>query len=446
MKAKKNNNFIYNSFGCLLIIYILFENIIHSQLFILVLIPFLAFLIVFKKINAYEFLILSMFVPQKYYQLLSVIIFLICSGYISKRKIDKSEVAFLLFITIVSIINCFCYKGIIIASLFQVIVYYCLFGLIYEIRKKIEFDLTIVIFEKMFIVQTISVILQYGFTGVTDDALKGTLISAHYLGIFLVVYLYIQIKYKNGKKIWKDKILKAVKIVVSILLLILSDAKHVGVIFLFAFFVFWVLNKLKVKYKLSICGVLLFIGLILCIWVLKTSFVSNKLHDSSFGVYIYDPQYNKKFTYLDRTFQQMASINGLVGFGVGQYGSQISLTMSKGLIHYWVPSEAAFKYAIKPFKLAFNGLMDEWYSNIGMPISSFVLGYPFVTFIAMIAELGLFGFVWFLYILDRKYYNCNKVFLFAFIMLGLFDLYLEIPCVFTTILIGTEFLGKKVNV
>ena len=75
----------------------------------------------------------------------------------------------------------------------------------------------------------------------------------------------------------------------------------------------------------------------------------------------------------------MLGLNGL--FGVGQFGSQISLMISQGIIYYWRPEYSVFHYAIAPFTNAIRGLMTEWYTLYGIGQSSMVLGYPLVSFI-----------------------------------------------------------------
>lgn len=87
--------------------------------------------------------------------------------------------------------------------------------------------------------------------------------------------------------------------------------------------------------------------------------------------------------------------------------------------------------------------MTEWYTNTGILISSLVLGYPLVSYIALVAELGIIGLYLFLHILDKKYRNSYGSFIIMFLLLVHFDTYFEIPCVFILILIAENISNKR---
>ena len=86
--------------------------------------------------------------------------------------------------------------------------------------------------------------------------------------------------------------------------------------------------------------------------------------------------------------------------------------------------------------------MTKKYTNVDINMSSMVLGYPLVSFISMVAELGLVWFLMFCSVLDSYYREKDKVFLISFIFLTFFDTYLEIACVFVLILFITGMFQK----
>ena len=139
----------------------------------------------------------------------------------------------------------------------------------------------------------------------------------------------------------------------------------------------------------------------------------------------------------------MNIINALLGYGVGNFGSQICLTLAKGIIFSWNPELSGFHYAITPYIHAINGIMTQWYSETGIVISSMVLGYPLVSYIALVAELGILGLFMFMRILDRSFKSENVTFIIAFLILMHFDTYFEIPCVFILILIAENISKRK---
>ncbi len=107
---------------------------------------------------------------------------------------------FVFHITIVSTINCLIYNGFIDGTLFQVAVYYFTFALINSYGKRIELRKMLIILDKMFVLQLITSVIEIAYYRQLGDTVKGTLISAHYLGAFLMVYLYFVILNCSVKK------------------------------------------------------------------------------------------------------------------------------------------------------------------------------------------------------------------------------------------------------
>lgn len=387
------------------------------------------------KIDKDTFLLYSLFIPNKYLQLIAIPIYLMKSGAIKKRDLRNSEVAFLCYIAIFGIINCVVYNGFFIGTLFQIGVYYCILKMLATYERSSNFAFSISVLDKMFVLQVVTCFIDYLYYRKIDDFIMGTLISAHYLGVFLLVYMYLLIKIKPPQI---KTIGYITRFVIVLFLLLISDAKHVWALFIGAWIISFLLRKLKIKNKITAFVIAMTAFVVIgTLWITSSQGAPSLQKYSLASTYIFNENFNKKITFFARTFNEMISLNGLFGFGVGQFGSQISLTLSKGIIYSWNPALSAYKYAIQPYASAISGIMTEWYTTYGIGISSMVLGYPLVSFIGLFAELGVIGYIWLLRIFDKRFRNDDIVFILAFFLLTLFDTYFEIPCVFVLILLAT---------
>lgn len=393
-----------------------------------------------KKLSNETFLLYSLFVPNKYLHLLVIPMYLILSKRLINKKLAKENILFLGYIIAFGLLNCVVYNGLVVATLFQIGFYYCIFALLDDFEKRIELKALYEVFNKMFLLQLITGVIQIIITHGYGDNVRGTLISAHYLGVFLLVYGYMLLKVKTD---YLNKTAKYIRIVMVTLLFILADAKHVFVVVLVALLINKVLTALKIKNKISFSGVTILFVTIAGLIVIQSGFLNNLFSNSFISPYLFDERYNKKMVYLVNTLNEMKSWNGLFGFGVGQFGSQVSITFSKGLIYDWDNTLSFYKYGIEPFVRSIGGLMTEWYSIYGIRVSSMVLGYPLISFVGMVAELGVVGYYLMLHLFDKYFRDKNATFVITFIFLSLFDMYLEIPCVFVMILIGTFLIQNK---
>lgn len=402
-----------------------------------------AMLFMFKCMKALDnesYLLYSLFVPNKYLQLFSILLFLLFTGKLIVRKSNKRNLVFLSYILTIGVMNCVVYHGTIIAVLFQVCVFYCILRLIEDFNKCLSTQSVCSVFDKMFSLQIITIILQYLITKNTMDALTGTMISAHYLGCFLMVYIFLLYKADYKRK----KLELLIKTIISIVALYCLDAKHVVAVFAFAFFLNWFMSKLYIKNKLTVIMMSMTVAIVAIVFLINSGFLNGVWGNiPSVMTYALNPDYNKKYQFYYNTFSGMNIINALLGYGVGNFGSQICLTLAKGIIFSWNPDLSGFHYAITPYIHAINGIMTQWYSETGIVISSMVLGYPLVSYIALVAELGILGLFMFMRILDRSFKSENVTFIIAFLILMHFDTYFEIPCVFILILIAENISKRK---
>lgn len=393
-----------------------------------------------KGINNEKFLLYALFIPNKYLQLFAIPLYLLFTGSLLRPRFSKKAIILIIYVTVFGVFNCLVYNGFIISTLFQIGVYYCTLVMIKSFDRNLDIKIAFTIFNKMFYLQFITVILQIIITRGIGDNIKGTLISAHYLGVYLLIYIYMLLKVKSVILLnWR----KYINIVLAIAIFILADAKHIFIVFVIAYLIAFVFKKLHIKNRLTVFGICMIIGTILVLNLSQSNVYNGLFLNKYIAPYIYNVNYNKKYMYLLNTMEKMKSWNGVFGFGVGQFGSQISITMSKGIIYDWNPSLSIYNHAIGPFATAINGLMTEWYTTYGILISSMVMGYPLISFVGMVAELGLFGYLLFLNVFDSYFKEKNVTFIIAFLLLTVFDTYLEIPCVFIVILIASYMIQKR---
>lgn len=372
-------------------------------------------------------------------QLLAIPLYLMLSKRLISKKLNKEIVIFTTYIAAIGILNCIVYNGLIFSTLFQIFFYYCTLCLVSYSDKVLNITRIFIFFNKMFYLQVIAAMIQICLVGVGDN-IRGTLISAHYFGVFALVYTYILVKVQTD---YFSKLNKALRLLAVVVLFVLADAKHVLGVIVVAYIIFIVFKKLNIKNKVFLFGIVFVFCIMGLLLLFQSSFISDLIYRINLGPYFFNDNYNKKITYIFRTFEAMKSWNGFFGFGVGQFGSQISITVSKGIIYNWDSTLSNYSFAIEPFRNAISGLMTEWYSTYGIGISSMVLGYPLVSFVGMVAELGLVGYCYLLLLFDKFFKNRNVSFIIAFLMLTLFDTYLEIPCVFIMILIATSVCQVK---
>ena len=388
-----------------------------------------------RKLTVDKFIYYSLFVPDKYLQILSVVIYLYLRKQLIPKKVNKRVTQFIMFITSSAIINLLIHSGNVIQIAFQIVLYYCFIQFAHLGSKEHNTDVLFNTLTKLYWLQIIICTIQLLYYHSGIDNIKGTFINAHYLGIFLVVYSFLVLNRKEKRKYYMC--------ILALIWIIIADAKHVAVVFAFALLVDCFLRKIKIEnHELLFSMAVMFIGIVGIMYITNNppAFLSD---NNLFRIYVLNQEYNKKIVFLNRTLVNMLSLNGLFGFGVGLYGSQIAITMGKGVIYPWDKSLSNYRYISNPYKQAMEGLMTQGYTLYGIGTSSMALGYPLVSYIAMIAELGIVGYFGFVNIIDKEFNNCNKTLLIYFFIICLFDTYFEIPSVFVLLLIGTELTRKR---
>lgn len=398
---------------------------------------YIVILKVTKKMDAEEFLLYSIFIPQKYLQMLSMMLYLVFSNGLFKRKVEKKHFLFICFIAASALFNCISYGGLIFASVFQIVYYYSIFWLSKELNRNLDIEKIIRHLDFIFVLEILVAVIDWIATKKTGDFIQGTFESAHYFGVFILAYIFLLFKTDDYHK---GNLNVTVRLILAVICFYILDAKHVFAVFIFALIFVRLLSILKVKKQLVATSVFVLLAVVAFISIINNISLFN---ESGLATYVFNSDYNLKYRYILKTLNEMWSLNGLVGFGPGQFGSQISLSLSKGLAYPWESSLSSYRYAIEPYSRVLSGLFTKWYVDYGIVQSSMVLGYPLVSFVGMFAELGVIGYFWFFYILDDIFVGKNNTFLIMFVLLTFFDTYFEIVCVVVMILIASAFSQYK---
>ena len=423
----------------LLIMFLIFINQIviiltERKVFTYIIFTFIILSCLLKKNNSINQLFIFLFLPDKYLQVIGCVFFtiIICirnPRIIKQTILAKDTFEYLFFAFGAALINCIDGSGNFIVGLIQWCVYILIFILI-KYSKEFTKCINIKLLDYFFIIEIITGISQFFILHEKFDAITGTLYSAHWYGAFIITYGYCKFcmtKYKKNFILY---------LLIISFMLYLCDAKHVYLCFFVALSVNWLLKLFKIKKKIlfSWITISIFIGILVFIFtVIENKGSSN---NALIKAYVLNPLYNKKYVFFKNTFKELLSYHGLIGNGVGFYGSQICLTMAKGIIYSWQNISSFFTIAAEPYKVAINGVMTQWYVETGISISSMVLGYPLVSIIALIAENGFIGLILLSKAIENLMgeYKDATLFIMLFI-LCFFDTYFEIPCITVLIII-----------
>lgn len=404
---------------------------------------FLILLYLNRKISTISYLIFCMLLPNKAIQFISLFVYIIFN-YKSLTKVRNKYIFNFIYIIIIStLINILFFEGSIINFLLQLAIYVVYLLVIYCLKiDEINQDVFLENLKGIFFSQIIISILQLLIYKDTGDCITGSFLSAHYYGVFLILFLY---KYINSNKlsIKKGIVNKESILFIGLVIfeLIIADAKHVYLAFIISIIIYLVINSMKIKNIVVVSGIVLLIGVISAIQIFKVPQVEiymkkNYVDESQ---YIYRSGYNQKYLYFDRTLETLIPFRGILGLGIGQYGSQIANFRAYETIYkeggVGKRSEIIDPYITDEYKNNVADLMTkEYVTNIKNV--SMVMSFPIVSFIPFIAELGIVGYILFLLVLQKLIKkNEDSIFIIFFLMLTIFDIYFEVPCIFILIVV-----------
>ncbi|MGG7078799.1 hypothetical protein [Clostridium sardiniense] len=394
-----------------------------------------------SNIDDITFLLYSFLIPSKALQFLAVLIviliLLIKKNKVSYYKRTNIIIIFLIYILIQSLFDVLIHEGSFLALILEFSIYSIYFVCIYLIINKaslINYKL-IKNLEIIVVVEAIIGITQFIISKQFGDSIRGSFISAHYYGIFLALWIFYYTKYLINDTQKANKIHVIFNYMLVIIMFVMNDAKHVYAIFIVALIIYYFIKKVSKKNVVVISGVFILLIIILGVNVFKINSVQNKLNKEIPDVsqYVYNPRYNQKYIFFDRTFNTLEGYKFFIGEGLGQYSSQASNYIAyNGFYHEDIGERDKYfkSFISKDYRYNIQDLMIGSYMR-NIHNTSFVLSFPLQSFISIFAEIGFIGFIFMLLVFKSyiKDYEDSIIIIF-FIIISIFDIYFEVPSVF----------------
>lgn len=445
---------------------------IIPQVTLLIVIGILSIMLFKGLIDEVELMLYSLILPSELYVFIGLVIAIINFLFkIIRKKVDiyviiddlkkdKYLHVFLGVVLISAIISIISTNIILNSAIY--ITYLIGMLMIFEISKSAQYSFKNLlrymnqIFLIQFIITIIHGIQQFKNIGniASGDHYTGTFSNAHVFCAWLICYLILLIKdnryeirvffkeiikYKKIS-INKKRLLDIIKILTSLLLIYLSDGKHLWIAFLLCVVVWNILNVIKsaVKYSVIISGIFILIGLFIVTNMTNISGFQEWISDKSnyITMYIYEEPFNTKFQYFNETLNKnMKGSNFFIGIGPGQYGSRVAnlrayehMVKEDGLAK--VIAKVLPPYVSKEYEDQASKYNEEFVAMI--PYMSAVLAYPFSSIVALFAELGIFGYMAYLAFLNsktKKNTKLSSLITLFFLFLMVFDSYMEMTSV-----------------
>jgi glycosyltransferase involved in cell wall biosynthesis len=442
-----------------------------------IIVGFLTVLLLMNELNAIDFIIYSLILPNELYNFIGIGIGLLSIGIkVLKKDIkikhlikdienDGSLLILLSIIgmsTIISMIS----TGVIfngIVSIGYLLIMISIFKLI-RFNKYTFKDLDLTM-NNIFIIQVVVfiplIIMDINSSGriTSGDLYKGTFSNAHMLCLWLIWYSIVTfIKYKDS--IHKlNKFFIAFKLVVLSTMIYLTDGKHLWIAAILSLILYGVIFKFEPLKKIAviIVGAIIVLGLFIVTNISKSEEFKQTIEKKStyISMYMYKKPFNTKFEYIDSTLNdKLKGYHFLIGYGQGQYGSRIAnlrayeyMAKSEGLATQL--SKVLSPYVLEEYKDQASKYDDKFVEFI--PNMSAVLAYPFSSIIAIIAEVGILGFIAYLMffnsIANRSKVKELHLIVIILLFLMIFDSYFEMTSGISMfwIIMGTLSVPMKID-
>jgi glycosyltransferase involved in cell wall biosynthesis len=421
----------------------------------LIIVGVLIVLLLMNRINSIDFIIYSLILPSELYNFIGIGIGLLdiwvkvlkkdikIKHLIKDIQKDKSLQILLSTIGISTIISMISTRVIFngIASTVYFLIMLSIFKLI-KFNKYTFKDLDLTM-NNIFIIQAIVfiplIIMDVNISGriTSGDLYKGTFSNAHMLCLWLIWYSIVKfIKHKDSvHKL--NKTFTAFKLVVLSIMIYLTDGKHLWLAAILSLIMYSIISKFKSLKKISviIVGTIIVLSLFTVTNISKLDkfkqVIANK--SSYISMYMYKKPFNTKFEYIDSTLNdKLKGYHLLIGYGQGQYGSRVAnlrayeyMSKSEGLATQL--SKVLSPYVLEEYKDQASKYDDKFVKFI--PNMSAVLAYPFSSMIAIIAEVGILGFIAYLMffnsIANRTKVKEAHLIIILLLFLMIFDSYFE---------------------
>lgn len=404
-------------------------------------------------------IICTSILPGEVFPLIGALLLLLCELTNSKQKaknrgISKYIVYFLLFFSMISLINAIYYST--IPNLIFSMVYLCIiFCIIYYQMGSLRPGMLVDSIIAFIYIEAALIITQMIWLGTCgpNDANRGSFSDAHWFGSWIIVSIltiYSVYRCKGVASIHRKRFYFMV--VLTILMLYYCDAKALALCGVLAVIIEILLKIISSKNFLLIATLSISIGVVMSVFLFAGGFGEEYLRQHFYEgyIYVFNDLYNQKFLYFKNTiFNELSGIRMFFGYGLGSYGSRFanlfaynSIYRGDGFINNFASSffneHVIEEYIrnVKYYDLDFV-LQTEWRSAI--------LSYPYNSFLALLGECGWTGVLWIAIMANKVFkQSLNKIVFVYFFAACIFDVYFNIfPCLFYPLILMINI--RKVN-
>lgn len=285
------------------------------------------------------------------------------------------------------------------------------------------------------------------------DSYYGTVFNSHTFANWLILTLAAFIcneKVLNNSSWFSVIKHNCLHVAITLIMVYLASAKVVTACAVLGLLVYVCCSKLR-KNRLLYFILGAYCAAFFLFAIIYTEPIQNLISELSsyLELYLYNPEYNGKFEYIRGTFfDSLKGVRLVTGYGLGQYGSRFAnafaydaMLRTDNTVNNFISS--MFNAASVPEYVRYiSYYSEEFVGEIAW--RSAVLSYPFNSFVALIAEIGLIGVFFFAYAVNKEFgkSGCQYI-VFYFLLVCVFDSFLDnMQCVGPLIV----YMGNIVNI
>ena len=427
----------------------------HTNYIMLLLVIASAFFLVLRRATPLDICMIGLILPGEIWvlsMLILSIIFMRLKGTYWKIPNCPGTVKVCLLVILALAVGNAIYTGGVFNTIFYIVYLLLLFFLVLVLHPTVEQHSFYRICLKLCWIQIILSILEVFKSGQLKpgDNYSGSLGDAHEFGIwllFMITFMLYQLK--KGS----NKCLNLCTLLGCLFALYLSDAKHVLLAYILGAILYLFVKGIKIKSHM-ISGMIIFaiISLYIGTFSLQIPIIKQYVSQKAgvYSVYLYDSNYNYKYNYFFGTLsEEMRGLRLFVGYGLGQYGSRGANLFAYDIMYR--NDNALNRFIATHFSPVhidnYKKYAEIYTTELVNSIRwrSAVLTYPFNSFLAFMAENGLIGMICWGVLINKFFRRSNyKLLLCFFIMVCLFDLYIDRINIIGTLIV-LLFVGKEAS-
>lgn len=449
-------------YGALLIFGVIFTQC-RSVMIMAVIFLNIAALLTNKKLSGLA-LLSSFILPGEFFPIINVVLVILLNiNKLKFRKPPQKYIVYFIFVFAFSMINAIRYGTYINVIVYTVYLVF-LFVVLCFSSDKITIEDLIYCLKGFIGVEFLAdiVIAIRCNTIIPGDIFVGTMSNAHWIGNWGLVCMMtmLLVQYKALGKKWKDIVYKDLFFIIGgVTVIWLADCKLLVIAMIMGIMLYYLFDGIF-KFKNSFFVGFLFLSLTILIlsYAIYTPFIKDIVTSAfpKYSAYIYKSEYdfNGKFVYITSTFtKQLKGVHFFMGYGLGQYGSRVAnlfayteMRRNDNFINNLIANN--FNPSFLPDYVQYIRYYTvDFVKNIGN--RSAILSYPFNSFTALYAELGVFGAVVFAKLAETYLRNSKCKFLaFYFMIACVFDIFFDnFVCigVILFIIVNTQYREKLEN-